>query len=129
MEVQGKREREVLDFLLFQTKVLKNQKKRLIQEGVTEPLFLISKNYEYEIQKLKEFVKSLYSSGIDLAEEEEWILQLERLIPENDQDNTIEHTNLVFLRIDDWATHLRKRLNLRDHKRAQKTKPNQNEHR
>jgi len=122
MEMQGRREREVLDFLLFQTKVLKNQKGRLIKEGVTEPLFVLSKNFGYEIQKLKEFVAPLSASGMELSEEEEWIIQLEGLIPKSDEDNTVEHTSLVFLRIDDWATHLRKRLNL-------KTKPNQNEHR
>ncbi|MCO4784115.1 MAG: hypothetical protein KC646_17450 [Candidatus Cloacimonetes bacterium] len=47
---------ETKNFLLFQSKVLKNQKTRVVIENEEKAQYIVSKNLIYELQKLIEFL-------------------------------------------------------------------------
>lgn len=59
MELSGEahiRLSEVRTFLLFQCKVLRNQKKRYVSGPEQSPCFLVGSGMSYELQKMDEFL-------------------------------------------------------------------------
>lgn len=67
---------EVRSFLLFQCKVLRNQRKRLISGPEQNPRFLVGSGMSYELQKMDEFLSQSEQISLYYAEIIEFIRQL-----------------------------------------------------
>ncbi|MCJ8346141.1 hypothetical protein MJH12_11420 [bacterium] len=91
-ELKKLRFTETKNFLLFQSKVLKNQKTRVIVENEEQAHWKISKNLQYELQKLLEFLKMN-----DLVKHEfsDQILEYEKLKLLLDVDSNLESTDFA----------------------------------
>jgi len=69
--LKEERLKEVRSFLLFHGKVLRSQRNRVVMENEEEPTYVVSKNMDYELQKLLDFLtmhpdlKSVFQQEIE----------------------------------------------------------------
>lgn len=69
--LKEERLKEVRSFLMFHGKVLRSQRNRVVMENEEEPAYVVSRNMDYELQKLLDFLtmhpdlKSVFQQEIE----------------------------------------------------------------
>lgn len=99
---------ETKNFLLFQSKVLKNQKTRVVFEDEVRPHYKVSKALIYELQKLIEFLNMnelVKDSFVEQISQYETLLETVK-VDENRQ--SLEISEQVFSKIEEIREEIKK---------------------